>query len=206
MSKKIRRGPGNCVLHKHESWDKNKKIFRYTVPDGAGHRIEVTASELKDLREKEKELDRRLADGLDVYAGTKATVNSAFNRYIKLKTNLRSSTRKNYEYTYDRYVRNGFGKNKITDVRYSDVRIFYNNLLDQGLKTASVDNVHCVIHPVFQMAVRDGIIHVNPSDEVMAEIKRSIAYPEVRVAGTRREQEARTRAREPRTRTCRRRV
>ena len=190
MSKKIRRGPNNCVLHKHESWDKNKKIFRYTIPDGAGHRIEVTASELRELREKEKELDRRLADGLDIYAGSKATVNSAFNRYIGLKKNLRGTTRKNYLYMYERYVRDGFGKNKLTEVKYSDIRIFYNALMDRGLKVSTVDSVHCMLHPVFQMAVRDNIIHVNPTDGVMAEIKRNAKDSGVRHALTPKEEEA----------------
>lgn len=33
--------------------------------------------------------------------------------------------------------------------------------------------VHTILHPVFTMAVRDGYIRTNPSDGVMAEIKKS---------------------------------
>ena len=36
----------------------------------------------------------------------------------------------------------------------------------------TLDTIHTVLHPVFQMAVRDDIIRKNPSDGVWAEIKK----------------------------------
>ena len=73
-------------------------------------------------------------DGLDIYVAGKATVNFVFDRYMSLKTNLRQTTRSNYLYMYDRFIRDTFGKKKIADIRYSDVLQFYNYLLDkQGL-------------------------------------------------------------------------
>ena len=50
----------------------------------------------------------------------------------------RSSTKSNYVFTYNRYVRKGFGKKKITDIKYSDVLFFYNALLKEGL--IGIDN------------------------------------------------------------------
>lgn len=41
------------------------------------------------------------------------------------------------------------------------------------MKACTLDNVHTQQHPAFQMAVRDGLIRVNPTDGVMAEIKKS---------------------------------
>lgn len=41
------------------------------------------------------------------------------------------------------------------------------------LKPNTLDNVHTQLHPAFQMAVRDDLIRVNPTDGVMAEIKKS---------------------------------
>ena len=73
-------------------------------------------------------------DGLDIYVAGKATVNFVFDRYMSLKTNLRQTTRSNYLYMYDRFIRDTFGKKKIAEIRYSDVLQFYNYLLDkQGL-------------------------------------------------------------------------
>ena len=50
---------------------------------------------------------------------------------MSLKTNLRQTTRSNYLYMYDRFVRDTFGKKKIAVIRYSDVLQFYNYLLDK---------------------------------------------------------------------------
>ena len=44
---------------------------------------------------------------------------------------------------------------------------------EKGFKPATVDNVHTLLHPAFQMAVRDGYIRVNPAAGVMGEIKKS---------------------------------
>ena len=46
-------------------------------------------------------------------------------------------------------------------------------MMDKGISAATVDHVHTLLHPAFQMAIRDGLIRTNPTDGVMAEIKRS---------------------------------
>ena len=93
---------------------------------------------------------------------------------MSLKTNLRQTTRSNYLYMYDRFIRDTFGKKKIAEIRYSDVLQFYNYLLDkQGLQTNTLESVHTLLHPAFQLAVRDEIVRKNPTDGVMAEIKKS---------------------------------
>ena len=43
---------------------------------------------------------------------------------------------------------------------------------DKGLKPATVENVHTVVHPTLTMAVRDCLIRNNPADSVMMEIKK----------------------------------
>ena len=49
---------------------------------------------------------------------------------------------------------------------------YYYLLNEKDLQANTVDTIHTVLHPTFQLAVRDGIIRMNPSDGVMAEIKR----------------------------------
>jgi integrase len=48
---------------------------------------------------------------------------------------------------------------------------FYLKLLkEDDIELATLDNVHCLLHPTFQMAVRDDIIRKNPTDGAMAEV------------------------------------
>ena len=83
------------------------------------------------------------------------------------------TTYSNYTYTYDHYVRETFGKKLIVDIKYSDVLHFYLYLLrEKGIQVNTLDTVHSVLHPTFQMAVRDNIIRINPSDGVMAQVKK----------------------------------
>lgn len=87
--------------------------------------------------------------------------------------NLKETTKSNYIYTYNHFVRDGFGKMKIGDIHFTDVKKFYYGLLEEHkVKANTLDNIHTQIHPTLQMAVRDDIIKKNPSDGVMNEIKR----------------------------------
>lgn len=49
---------------------------------------------------------------------------------------------------------------------------FYLSLIDKGIKVKSVESLHCVLHPAFDMAVRDDIIRKNPSDGVLSEVRK----------------------------------
>lgn len=172
MAKKSRRDTKGRVLRTGESYRKNG-LYSYAYTDPLGKRRYIYARELKDLREKEKELIKNQLDGLDLYAESKATLNITFDRYMSGKYNLRPNTRSNYMYLYNQFVRPDFGKKMIADVKYSDVKFYYLYLMkEKGLKPLTVDHIHTLLHPTFQMAVRDDIIRKNPTEGVMAEIKK----------------------------------
>ena len=109
---KVRKDSKGRVLHKGETYRSEDGLYRFTYSDAYGKRTSVYSKDLKQLREKEKNILRNQLDGLDIYAMGKSNVNSVFDRYISTKTELRSSTKSNYIYTYNQYVREGFGKKK----------------------------------------------------------------------------------------------
>ena len=92
----------------------------------------------------------------------------------KDKNTLKQTTKGNYIYMYDHFVKEGFGCTKLKDIRKSDVRRFYNSLLDaKRLKVNTLDSIHTVVHQLFNLAVDDLYIRINPSDGVMGECKRA---------------------------------
>ena len=160
-------------LRKGEVQRASDKRYMYTYTDPLGRRKFIYANDLTQLREKEEKLLKDQLDGLDIYVAGKAALNETFDRYISTKYNLRESTRSSYLYTYDHYVRNTFGLKRIAEIKYSDVLQFYYHLLNQqGISLGTLDSVHCLLHPTFQLAVRDEIIRKNPTDGVMKEISR----------------------------------
>ncbi len=170
---KARKDSRGRALRKGEVQRKSDGKYVYTYTDPLGRRKYIYSNDLMTLREKEKQLVRDQLDGLDTYVAGKATINEVFDRYMSIKYDIRETTRSGYIYTYDKYVRDTFGLKKIADIKYSDVYHFYNHLIaERGFSISTVDSVHCLLHPTFQLAVRDEIIRKNPSDGVMREINK----------------------------------
>ena len=126
------------------------------------------------LREIETQIIRDKQDGINTAKAKKLTLNLFFDDYIETKVGLKQSTRTNYKYMYKKYVSETLGLKKITAIKYSDILKFYNSLIiDLGFKPNSMEIIHTILHPIFTVAVRDGYIRLNPTDGVMAEIKKS---------------------------------
>ncbi len=171
---KARKDNKGRALRKGESQRTQDNRYVYTYTNPLGKRGYVYATTLQELREKEAKLIRDQLDGLDLYVAGKADLNFVVDRYLATKNNLASSTYANYRYMYDRFCSEGFGKRKVIDIKYSDVLHFYLYLIDNGIQVKSIETIHCVLHPAFDLAVRDDIIRKNPSDKVLSEVKKII--------------------------------
>lgn len=170
---KARKDNKGRALRKGESQrsQDNRYVYSYTNP--YGKRGYIYATSLQELREKEEKLLREQLDGIDLYVAGKMNLNFLVDRYLGTKNNLATSTFANYRYVYDHFCKDGFGKRKITDLKYSDILNFYLHLINEkNIKIKTVESLHCVLHPAFDLAVRDDIIRKNPSDGVISEIKK----------------------------------
>lgn len=146
-------------------------VYRWTTRNGKRH--SVTASTLEELREKEDAIARDKHDGIRVEAQN-VTVNDIFELWCNMKRGLKDNTFQNYCYMYNTFVRDGLGKLRIQTLKKSDIKRFYNLLVDQrNLKIATVDSIHTVLHQVLTVAVEDGYIRMNVSDNVLKELKQS---------------------------------
>ena len=93
MSEK-RRDNKNRILRTGESQRKDL-IYQYRYTDIRGKRQTVYSSDLKELREKEKEIQKQLDDGID-YAAGKINVIQLLERYISIKQGVRYNTKVGY--------------------------------------------------------------------------------------------------------------
>lgn len=184
MAEKRKDGKGR-ILRDGESQRADGR-YRYQYMDSRGKRHEVYSWKLVEtdktppgkrddtsLREKIKHISRDIEDGIKTAADNKITLNEMFDLYMAGKYELKQSTRTNYLYMYKNYVSEEIGKKKIASIKYSDVKVFYNSLIrERGFKPNSMEIINTILHPVFTLAVRDGYIRNNPTDGVMAEIKK----------------------------------
>ena len=169
---KARKDNKGRALRKGESQRSQDNRYVYTYTNPLGKRGYVYATTLQELREKEEKLIRDQLDGLDLYVAGKADLNFVVDRYMATKNNLASSTYANYRYMYDHFCKDSLGKRKVADIKYSDVLHYYLGLIEGGMKVKTVESLHCVLHPAFDLAVRDEIIRKNPSDGVISEVKK----------------------------------
>lgn len=144
------------------------------------------------LREKEAEIQKDTQDGIDTRKAAQMTLNDMFDLYMSGKCELKESTKANYEYMYKKYVSESLGNRKIGNIKYSEIKAFYNSLFnDREFKPRSIEIINNILHPVFTLAVRDGYMRNNPTDGMIAELKKSHSWEkQKRHALTIEEQEA----------------
>ena len=151
-------------------------VYRWTDRTGARH--SVTDKTLEGLRRKEEDILRNKMDGIKVGVQN-VTLNDIYELWKHLKRGLKDNTFQNYCYMYDQFVAEDIGKLRIQNLKRSDVKRFYNKLIDERqLKIATVDNVHTVLHQVLQIAVEDNYIRNNVSNNLLKELKQSHNFGE----------------------------
>lgn len=150
--------------------------YHYCWTDQSGKRHFVYAPTLEELREKEAQIERDKSDGIKAEARY-VTLNEMFVLWCQVKRGLKNNTFENYKYMYNIFVWHTFGKSRISTLKKSDVKRFYNRLVDdREIQASTMENIHTVLHQVLQMAVDDNYIRSNPSDGVLKELKQSHVF------------------------------
>lgn len=161
--------------------------YEYKYIDAQGKRRSVYSWKLKNsdkvpkgkkcdscLRDMIAQIKRDNDDSINSFVASRKTLNQCFDDYIEQKYELKQSTRTNYKYMYAKYIHDEIGENSISSINYSFIRKFYISLIrEKGFKPNSMEIIHTILHPIFTTAVRDGLIRTNPTDGIMAEIKKS---------------------------------
>ncbi len=147
--------------------------YQYRYTDRRGKRHTITSSTLEELRQREEQITRDKADGIRSDAQN-VTLDDMFELWRRLKRGLKGNTFQNYCYMYQNFVSPEIGRLHIATLKKSDLKSFYNSLVDdKNLKIATVDNIHTVLHQVLTVAVEDGYMRINISDNLLKELKQS---------------------------------
>lgn len=125
----------------------------------------------ESLREMEKVVLKDISDG--IVAHSKITLNTRWDEYIANKPELKQSTSTNYKYMYNKYIRDDIGDMPIKSVTYSICKKLLNKLISNGFKPNSVEIINTILHPVFTIAIKDGLLRTNPMEGIIADLKRS---------------------------------
>lgn len=141
----------------------NRYLYRYT--DLSGKKRTVYALTLVELREKEKQIERDLQDGIDSSKGD-MTLNQLFYTYMKTKSSLRESTRCNYLAVWKNAIEStDLGNMKIAKIKQFHIRAFYSGFVKEGYAANTIKLYHNLIYPALELAVESDIIRKNPAKD-----------------------------------------
>ena len=169
----VRRKDSKGTVLKENENQRENGTYEFKWRDKRGKRHSIYAKTLDELREKEDELRKDQDNGVRVDRKN-ITINDYYDRWKSIKKGLKDNTFQGYKWCYEQYVRNDFGETRITDLKHSDVRAFYNKLADgHMLKVSTIDSVHTVLHQVLGLAVEDEYLRSNPADNALKELKKA---------------------------------
>ncbi len=114
------------------------------------------------LREKEREIQRNIDDGIVPYGGH-LTVTELVKKYTLQKTGVKESTRTGYKTVINILEKDDFGSIRIDKVKLSDAKEWLIKLQNEdGRSYSSIHTIRGVLRPAFQVAVDDDLIRKNP--------------------------------------------
>ena len=165
MSEKRKDNKGR-LLRTGESQRKDLTYqFRYT--DVTGKRRTVYATDLQELRKKEKAIQKDIDDGINYCEGN-VTVIELLERYIALKQGVRHATKVGYNFVLNLAKKEDFCYRTINTIRTSDAKLWLMKLQKDGKGYSTITSVRGVVKPAFQMACDEDIIRKNPFDFPLA--------------------------------------
>ena len=92
----------------------------------------------ESLRTLEKKIHEAEIAGEDYRTVNKVTLNDLVDRYLETK-DIKQSTLTNYQYMYNSWVRNSFGKKLLKDIDYMSLKAFYKQLLNGNLAVNTLE-------------------------------------------------------------------
>ncbi|MCR4851247.1 MAG: site-specific integrase [Lachnospiraceae bacterium] len=136
--------------------------FRYIDPV-TGKRVGLYDKDLSALRQKERELQRKIDDGL-LTAGElrNSTLNAMHELHMQI-IQIEDTTRGNYQALWKNHVQDSLGMMKIKDIRPTHIKMFYGEMTTKGYAWGTLKVIHGMIIPAFALAIDESIIYRNPA-------------------------------------------
>ena len=184
MTERRRDQKGRILRSGESQRPDGKYMFRYT--DASGMRRTVYSWKLVEtdavpagkkmcraLRDLEKTIQRDRDDDIRTHDADRVTVDDLFEAFMKLRTDLKESTRCNYTVLYNAYARKTIGSKTLKKVRFSDVQKLYIDMIrEQHLKAGTVQALHSLLYQMFETAVMDKLIRDNPTANALKRLRR----------------------------------
>ena len=188
MSEKRRDSKGRILRSGEVQRQDGKYMFRYSGSDGKRHTVYswklVDTDKAPDgvkcksaLRDIEKKIARDIDDGIRTEEAGKMTTDDLFLLFMGLRKDLCETTRCNYTCLYNSYAKQTLGEKTINKIRHTDIQKLYIHLAQESdLKASTIRSLHVILYHMFEIAVLDNIIRINPTANAMKSLRKIISF------------------------------
>ena len=172
----IRRKDNNGKVLKDGESQRKDGRYQYRWTNKLGKRSIIYATSLKELREKEAEIQEKL--NLGITSTSKITVYQLAKRHLEeTKLTIRPSSYKTKSQNLKIFQNHLIGEMNATDILVRDVKQFARELDNEGYCYTTIRDVMSLARPAFQEMFDENIIPRNPfvfklNTVVKCELKR----------------------------------
>ncbi len=154
---------------KEGEYQRENGTYEFRWRDANGKRHSRYAKTLDELREKEAEILRDILEGINT-DGDSLTLDDIYEKWVQLKRGLKEVTLNKYKHDYNKYIKPSLGGRKITNVKASDIRAFYNDLYEiRRFTVGTIGTIHRILNQILEFAVDDDLIRKNPAKKALKE-------------------------------------
>lgn len=146
--------PGEC--------QRSNKRYQYSKMV-RGERITVYDTNLKNLRQKERNIDKLMWAGRKSLLTRSYTLDAWFTIWLKqFTTNTKTSTKSRYYNDYYGHISGPIGHYLLEDISLFDCQRIIGCLINKGLANRSVRNIATTMRRIFDAALANGLIERSP--------------------------------------------
>jgi len=120
----------------------------------------------KQAYDRLQEVKIEISKGRDPFITTKETLNELYEERKKISLNngtWKPRTVENYDYFYNRYIKNTIGYKKLSKITYEDLRKIYDVEMAH-VENSTKNQFKRIVRPIFVEEVKKGNIHTNVID------------------------------------------
>lgn len=185
MSEKRRDSKGRILRNGESQRPDGKYMFRYTDSTGERHTVYswklVSTDRVKEgqrdsqaLRDIEKRILKDLDDSISTRDAEHTTVDDLFEQFMDIRKDLRESSRCCYNNIYRRHIKPVIGQKPIGRVKPTEIQKLYQCMVSEsGVSPTTAQKAHSIIYQLFENAVMDHIIRVNPSSNAFRNFRKT---------------------------------
>lgn len=160
---------GRYMYRYRDKYGNRRKVYSWKLV--ATDTLPANARNKKSLRELEVEINQDKSQNIDTFTSKNTTLNDRWEKYIE-KLIIKPSTKSNYMYLWNKYIKNELGETKIHDINIDVVSDFYIQLYKRKcLSKSTILSIHNLLTPVLDICVALGLMNSNPTKLAIKDIK-----------------------------------